>query len=409
MSPEDNRRLTRVGPGTPMGELFRRYWLPVMLSEELPQPDCAPVRVRILCEDLVAFRATDGSIGLLEDACPHRGASLSYGRAEANGLRCIFHGWKFDVAGRCVDMPNVAAADRFQMDARAYPTREVGGAVWAYMGPAAKMPPFREFGWIGLPEGQRGVWKVLQEANFLQGMERDLDTVHTPTHRGLKDDEAARGDSLLQLVLRDYGAARMEVERTAYGLRSVALQPAGDAHQYVRITPFVLPCFLFVWALANSTDFRGFAFVPRDDETTWHFIHLYNAERAINPQYGVTRGLDRIDAQFRKLQNMDNRHMQDRHAMATTSFNGVRGIIVEDHMLAEIQGPLVDRTREHLVPTDAPVVALRTVLMDALDALDRGLDAPAIDERIPFARIAGWDFRTANTSRWQDVRPAENA
>ncbi len=411
LSREENERLTRVGPGTPMGTLFRRYWLPVLLSDELPGPDCAPVQVRILGEDLVAFRDSHGRVGLLRDACPHRGASLSFGRSEQDGLRCVFHGWKFDITGACVDMPNYTGPENARPSLRttAYPVREAGNAVWAYMGPADKMPAFREFGWMTVPPAHRGVWKVLHEANFLQGMERDLDTVHTPIHRTLKDAEAKAGKSLLELVRAELGSSTMEVERTGYGLRSVAVQPAKDGQEYIRITPFVMPAFLFVWPVANSGDGRGFAFVPRDDHSCWHFIHLYNPARPIDPGYQKTRGLEELDDAHRKLRNIDNRYRQDRESMKTSSYNGVQGIIIEDHMLAEIQGPVVDRTREHLLDSDLPVVELRRSLTDALDACSSGANLPGINPDIPYARIGGCDFLKPAASPWRDISPAEDS
>ncbi|MSQ70239.1 MAG: hypothetical protein EXR27_02970 [Betaproteobacteria bacterium] len=411
LTTDQNERLTRVGPGTPMGNLFRRYWLPVLLSEELPAPDCAPVPVRILCEDLVAFRDTQGRVGLLHDACPHRGASLSFGRNEQGGLRCIFHGWKFDLNGACVDMPNYTgpANAKPQIVTTAYPTREAGGAVWAYMGPAATMPPFREFGWMAVPPAHRGVWKVLHEANFLQGMERDLDTVHTPIHRTLKDDEAKAGKSLLEIVRSELGSSTMEVERTGYGLRSVAVQPANDGQDYIRITPFVMPAFLFVWPVANSGDGRGFAFVPRDDTSCWHFIHLYNADKPIDPGYRRTRGLEGLDTSFRKLRNIDNRYLQDRDAMKSRSYNGVQGIIIEDHMLAEIQGPVVDRSREHLLEADLPVVELRRILLEALEICAAGGELPGLDPFIPYVQIGGRDYLKPAATPWKTISPAEDA
>jgi phthalate 4,5-dioxygenase oxygenase subunit len=407
---EQNERLTRVGPGTPMGELFRRYWLPVALSEELPQPDCAPVRVQVLGEELVAFRDSSGRIGLLQERCPHRGASLAYGRTEEGGLRCIYHGWKFDVSGACLDAPNVTKPGFCStLRAKSYPVRETAGAVWAYMGSEKSPPPFRDFGWTKVPDAQRRVWKVLQESNFAQGMERDLDTVHTPTHRILKDEEARAGARLLDIVREQYGNVTMETERTGYGLRSIALQPAGDAQEYVRITTFVMPCFLFVWPVAGSGDCRAFAFVPRDDHSFWHFIHLYNAGKPIDDGYRRTRGLDRLDAAFRKLDNIDNRHGQDREAMKSRLFNGVRGVIIEDHMLAEIQGPVADRSAEHLVDSDLPVVEFRRLMLDALDACAAGRTLPGSDGSIPYHLIDGRDFTKPRDVPWSQVSPPEDS
>src|SRR5579885_1952307 len=173
LSQEENELITRVGPGTPMGAALRRYWLPALLVEELPAPDCPPVRVRLLGEDLVAFRDSMGQLGLLGAHCPHRGASLFFGRNEECGLRCVYHGWKFDVAGACVDMPSEPEESTFKerVRATAYPCVERGGVVWTYMGPPALQPPLPELEWALLPEPQRYASKRLQECNWLQAME----------------------------------------------------------------------------------------------------------------------------------------------------------------------------------------------------------------------------------------------
>ena len=190
MTPEENELLTRVGPGTSMGKLFRRFWLPALLSEELPAPDCAPVRVRLLGEDLVAFRDTEGRVALLGPYCAHRGAPLYYGRNEENGLRCVYHGWKFDVTGQCVDMPSEPADSNFKDKVRvkSYPTREWGGVIWAYMGPPERVPdrpPVLEWGLVDADH--RRVVKNFQECNYLQALEGDIDTAHVSwLHSSLK-------------------------------------------------------------------------------------------------------------------------------------------------------------------------------------------------------------------------------
>src|SRR5262252_7744934 len=178
ISKEENYLLCCTGPGTPMGELFRRFWLPVALSRELPKPDCPPVRLRILAEDLIAFRDTNGRVGLLSRYCPHRGASLFFGRNEEAGLRCVYHGWKFDVNGECVDMPNEPAESDFKQKVRAvaYPTQERNGIVWTYMGPRSEPPPLPE--WLPNMDTDCQAWMRLQESNWLQALEGDIDTVH---------------------------------------------------------------------------------------------------------------------------------------------------------------------------------------------------------------------------------------
>jgi phthalate 4,5-dioxygenase oxygenase subunit len=195
LSREENELLTRTGPGTVMGEAMRRYWIPALLAREIAEPDGPPVRVRLLGEDLVAFRDSDGRIGLLDEYCPHRRASLWFGRNKAHGLRCVYHGWKFAVDGSCVTQMNEPEENQFKHKVRltAYPTCELGGLVWAYMGPPEKIPPLPKFAWTQAPETHRHVSKVIQECNWLQGLEGGLDTSHAPILHRLLKDNAGRG------------------------------------------------------------------------------------------------------------------------------------------------------------------------------------------------------------------------
>src|SRR5713226_5418703 len=180
LSQEDNELVTRTGPGTPMGNLMRQYWLPAMLSSELPEPDCAPVRVLLLGEKLIAFRDTNGRVGLLANHCPHRGASLFFGRNEESGLRCVYHGWKFDVDGTCLDMPNEPAESDFRskVKAVAHPCEERNGVVWAYMGPPERMGALPDIEWSAMPAEQRYISKRQQQSNYLQAIEGGIDSSH---------------------------------------------------------------------------------------------------------------------------------------------------------------------------------------------------------------------------------------
>src|SRR6516162_8078788 len=177
LSREDNELLCRVGRGTPMGELMRQYWMPAALSSELPERDGVPLRVRLLGEDLIAFRTTSGAVGLVRNSCPHRGASLFYGRNEETGLRCVYHGWKFDVAGRCVDMPNEPPESNFKdkVHAPAYPCREQNGIIWTYMGPRDNPPSLPELELATVPESYRWIRPSVRECNWLQALEGDID------------------------------------------------------------------------------------------------------------------------------------------------------------------------------------------------------------------------------------------
>src|SRR5687768_15938494 len=220
LTTEQNQTLTRIGPGTAMGEVMRRYWVPALLSWELAEPDCPPVEVRLLGEELVAFRASDGTAALIDAACPHRRVNLFWGRNEENGLRCVYHGWKFDCEGKCVDMPSEPAESNFKDKVRipAYPTYEVGGVVWCYMGPPEKKPAPPLFSWTQVPAERRSMSKVWQQCNWLQALEGGIDNVHsTFLHSGrppgMKFDESSprnRGRNvskapLIEVVPQDYG------------------------------------------------------------------------------------------------------------------------------------------------------------------------------------------------------------
>ena len=219
LTAEQNELLTRTGPGTPMGETMRRYWLPALLSRELPEPDGPPVRVKLLGELLVAFRDTSGRVGLLEEHCPHRGASLWLGRNEENGLRCVYHGWKFDVDGRCLGMMNEPVEFKELVRARSYPTEEMGGMVWAYLGPPDRRPPPPRFGYTQADPDQLALTKVVEECNWLQALEGGIDTSHAPImHRALKENPAQPGLPYNGPFVQGR-APVLEVDVTDYGYR----------------------------------------------------------------------------------------------------------------------------------------------------------------------------------------------
>src|SRR6195256_3204567 len=237
LSIEDNELLTRTGPGTPMGELFRRFWLPALLPSELPQPDCDPIRFRILGEDLVAFRDTGGQPGFLAQHCPHRGPSLFFGRNEETGLRCVYHGWKFDTTGQCIDMPNEPAESDFRtkVKAVAYPTVDKAGVIWAYMGAPENQPPLPDLEWMRAPVGHSWVSKTYQNCNYLQAMEGGLDTSHSSfLHRDF--DPAGLANPRVRST-----APRLEVLNTDYGYMYASIRhlPA-DKQNFVRVYHFVM-------------------------------------------------------------------------------------------------------------------------------------------------------------------------
>ncbi|HEV8015792.1 MAG TPA: Rieske 2Fe-2S domain-containing protein [Stellaceae bacterium] len=392
LSRADNERLTRVGPGTPMGETMRRYWMPAVLSWELPEPDCAPVRVRLLGEDLVAFRTTDGKVGLLEEFCPHRRTSLWLGRNEANGLRCVYHGWKYDITGQCVDQMNEPRQFCDKIRAVAYPTCELGGVIWAYMGPSEKQPAPPKFEWTQLPETHRAVSKVVEDCNWLQALEGGIDTSHfTILHRALK--KGAVGIDPQDVGVKG-GAPTLEVDVTDYGYRYFGVRPLGE-ELYVRGYHFVMPFTQLRPPGPGRQEVHGHYWVPMDDETcmVWNFYWSYGTEpigdRASEERSGNAYG-SQVDISngFRPIRNRSNDWLIDRQKQKTETFSGIHGVNQQDRAVQESMGPIVDRSRENLGPADRAVVATRRLLLEATEAVERNEDPRGVSPAYYEARAA---------------------
>ncbi|HZS00032.1 MAG TPA: Rieske 2Fe-2S domain-containing protein [Chloroflexota bacterium] len=405
LSKEDNELLTRTGPGTPMGALLRRYWLPALLSEELPEPDGRPVRVPLLGERLVAFRDSSGQVGLLEEACPHRGASLALGRNEDGALRCIYHGWQFDRSGRCTDMPTERPGSPFpeRVRAQAYPTREIAGIVWAYLGPPDRLPPFPDFVWLKLYPARAAAFKILEECNWAQALEGGLDMAHAPIlHRSAP--WSVRDDDVRQRNL----APRHEVQLTPYGLRYGAIWDQDDGAQHVRIISYIAPWWTITspgsfGSRTTSADRVANAWVPRDDVSAWHFQYYFNPEQPIDVPWRIATAGYEVDEHYRKLRNRDNGYLQDATAMRTESVSGIRGVITQDHAVNESQGPIVDRTKEHLAACDVAAIAMRKLLLDAARGLGDDQPPPGLDPNISYARVLSETIEASAGVPWQTV------
>jgi phenylpropionate dioxygenase-like ring-hydroxylating dioxygenase large terminal subunit len=383
LSPADNAVVTQTGPGTAMGDLFRRYWMPALLSEELAEADGAPVQVRLLGEDLVAFRDTAGQIGLVSEFCPHRKASLFLGRNEDNGLRCVYHGWKFDVDGNCVDMPNEPPESRFKEKVAhtAYLCGEAGGVIWAYMGPrdGQDVPPLPRFEWTLVPENQRWVHKIYQATNYLQGLEGGIDSSHVSfLHASARQTpEGPRFDSVSIMPTAD-GAPRFSVKEMDFGLLIAARREMPDADtSYWRLTPYSLPFYTVIpGPLDDSAAFSGHAWVPIDDHSCWMYTYSWHPERPLDELNRRGRHPAHLVATqpgtYYPLTNRANMYGLDRAAQKTTSFTGITNLSDQDRAVQETMGTIVDRPTEHLGTSDLGVIGARRLLLRQARELGQG-------------------------------------
>ena len=283
LRPDINELLCRTGPKTPMGQLFRRYWQPVLLAEELPASECPPVRVKVLSERLLAFRDSEGRYGLIDEFCAHRGVSLWFGRNEQGGLRCPYHGWKYDVTGQAIEVPSEPASSNFcaNVKLKSYPLVKRGDVLWAYLGDPAQQPPLPEWEFVTVPEGQAYTSKRLQECNWLQALEGGIDSSHvTFLHSGNLDSDplfkGSRGNAYNKGDLKP----SFEVVDYEGGLLIGARRNAEEGRYYWRVTPWVLPNFTMVPPRADHP-MHGHFWVPIDDENCWSWSFDYHPTRAL--------------------------------------------------------------------------------------------------------------------------------
>ncbi len=390
MRAELNEFLTRTGPGTPMGQLFRRYWLPALLANELPEPDSPPVRVPLLGERLIAFRDSRNRLGLVDEFCAHRGASLWFGRNEERGLRCAYHGWKYEVTGQCVEVPSEPADSAFcnKIKLRSYPLLERGGVLWTYMGPPEHRPAPPEHEWAMVADAQRYVSKRWQECNYLQAMEGGIDSSHVSfLHRHtMTVDPLFKGARGNEYNLRD-SKPQFEVVESTGGLYIGARRDTGDGNHYWRITQWVMPSFTLI-APRGDHPIGGHCWVPIDDQNCWAYSTNHHATRPLTPEermavesgQGIHARL--IPGTFRPVANKDNDYLMDRRAQREgRSFSGIEGFAMQDASVQESMGPVQDRTKECLVATDRGVIMARRRLIAAAKSLDQGIAPPATDPR----------------------------
>lgn len=384
-----NELLTQTGAGTPTGNLFRQYWIPALLADELPEDGCPPVRVKLLSERLIAFRDSEGRYGLMDEFCAHRGASLWFGNNERGGLRCAYHGWKYDVTGRCLEVPSEPDNSTFctKVKLTSYPLVKVGDILWTHMGSPDHRPDLPEFEFVKVPPEQTYTSKRWQESNWLQALEGGIDSSHVSwLHSGgLKSDPLFKGSRGNDYNLNDMRPF-FEVVEADGGLMIGVRRNADEDHYYWRITPWVMPAFTMIPPRADHP-VHGHFWVPIDDENCWVFTFDYLPARALTDAelqamkdgHGVHN--EYLPGTYRPLANKDNDYLMDRGAQRRgETFSGVKGIAIQDASLQESMGPVVDRSKERLVSADSGIIKARRKLVQAAEALrDKGVTPPGVD------------------------------
>ncbi len=424
LSPEDNLRMCSVGPATPGGRALRRYWMPAMLSAEIAEPGGDPKGVELLGERFVAFRDAQGQLGFYDEACLHRGASMLLARAEGDGLRCIYHGWKFAADGRVLDTPNVAdLAFAARLRGRNHPVHEAGGFVWVYLGPPELQPPFHDWPWLRLPEAHRIATTHVEECNYVQVMEGLLDS----SHLGLlhMDGLQRSGASALAFAQKVNSmqfdlAPRLEVEETDFGLHYAALreiQGEQGPRTEARVAAFQAPCFIF-----NPNGDVMTIPVPASDTKTIFFHAFWDPEKRLNEEPLRSEhlrfiGLDDAsldacgltEAALRRghRPTRENRWFQDRAGMRRGErFSGLSGIIEDDVAVSLASGPVRDRSQELLSSADAAVARMYRVLLRSVKQVEAGGAPVGLDTPVDTARIAGAHGRLPPGGDWRSLVPS---
>lgn len=395
LSASDNELLTRVGPGTSMGTLLRRFWFPALLASEVAEPDGEPRRLRLLGEDLVAFRDTDGRLGVVDAHCAHRRAHLYFGRNEECGLRCVYHGWKYDVSGQCVDMPSEPVETDFKhrVSLRSYPNKVAGGVVWIYMGPPELAAELPDFEWAGLQASRSIVTKREQHCNWAQAVEGGIDSSHISyLHRNLAElapETQSKGHR--GYTSRDR-APVFTVQETDYGLRIGARRNASESSFYWRVTQFLVPFWTMIPPIlrdevddSRDDTYAGHAWVPIDDENTWTWSFNCNPSRELtaseqerlHPRTGMWGP---VDESYRPLRNRDNDYGLERDRQRNVNYSGILGIPNQDAAVQESMGAIADRSQETLGTSDKAVIAYRKLVLDMARALSNGREPSAASD-----------------------------
>jgi len=417
LTKEQNELLCRVEAGAPMGQMMRHHWLPLCMSEEVPERDGAPVRARLLGEDLVVFRDTRGRLGVLGEHCPHRGASLVFGRNEDCGLRCLYHGWKFDVEGNVVDMPSEppGAVERLAKKHKSYPAREGGGLIWVWMGPRDAMRGFEPPAWAPTPETRISIVKMHAACNWAQVLEGSIDSAHSSslhsTNMPSAEVDGAKATDSAWLRPSVDKAPQLQFEPTSYGFRYAAIRRPirnSETDQYVRTTLFIAPFTVLI--PPNDRYNLAQMLIPLDDVNTMFYWVAWHP----GPAGGISQqewrrfcaaevGVD-VDQNYRKLRNLQNNYLQDRESMKRGDFTGIKGIPTQDMAMWESMGPIADRSRDSPGTSDLAVAQFRRMMVAAVQRFQQG--GPAIgttEPGVPHLQLASFEGIVPKTTDWRTV------
>jgi len=429
LTAEENERLCRVGPDTPMGRVLRRYWTPAFQLGDLPGPDCPPIQVTVLGEHFVAFRDSNGELGFLDELCMHRGASLALGRVEGCGIRCLYHGWKYAVDGTIMETPNFPGStfkDRVKQGS--YPVRESGGLGWVYLGPPGMEPPFPTFHWMEAPPENIALSEMILDCNWMQVQEGSIDSSHVgilhldtlavtdprPRSVGSLEFAGQPWDHGIAPQWRRLGGLgwpsadngpKIEVEYTPFGFHYAALRDADEpGKQYVRVTAFVIPYTAFIAGTNGSV-----IVVPRDDTTCSLFL-ASNVPGGANGQASgrvLNQGIDPSVWGPEPGNRRVRIPAQDREAMASgRSFAGYRGgNRIQDAAVQVSEGTIYDRRKEHLVPADLAIIRMRRLLTDSIKLVEEGKPPLGLGDGYDFSQVRGAASVMDVGARWQDLVP----
>ena len=421
MNHADNDILCRVEGDAPMGRLMRAHWLPACMSEEVAERDGAPVRARLLGENMVVFRDSEGRLGALDEQCSHRRASLAFGRNEECGLRCLYHGWKFDVEGNVLEAASEPSG-KAPVKAKAYPAREAGGFVWAWMGPKEDMREMEPPAWAPKPGIRYAIVKIHAACNWAQVLEGSIDSAHSSSLHSTnmpaaQDVYGSTATDSAWLRPSNDKAPRLQFQPTSYGFKYAAIRTPiknADTHDYVRTTLYIAPFTVLI--PPNNQYNLAQMLVPLDDVNTMFYWVAWHPDPAKGISQQAWRrfcaaevGID-VDRDFKKLRNLGNRYLQDREAMKRGDFTGIHGIPTQDMAMWESMGPIVDRSQDHPGSSDMAVVQFRRMMVAAAKRLAEG--GPAIgntEPRIPHVQLASFEGLIPKDTDWRTLSALQEA